>query len=77
MGKVIIDFSMIGEPVDMMQTVLREVETFCSELDKNPQSIKEEILNASTIDMIESILKREFNDELKIRDKYRGNPIIS
>ena len=72
MGKVIIDFAMIGEPVMMMQTLLREVETFCEGTDKNVVALKEEIMNAPTIPTIEGILKREFGDELKIRDKYKG-----
>ena len=73
MSKVIIDFTMIGEPVNMMQTVMREVETLCVEQGKDPMPIKEEILNAPTIPEIEGILKREFGNELIIRDKYRAN----
>ena len=72
MGQVIIDFTMINEPVTMMQVLLREVETFCQGTDKNVVALKEEILNAPSIPTIESILEREFGDELKIRDKYTG-----
>ena len=73
MGKVVIDFTMIGEPVNMMQTVMREVQTFCEELGKEAEPIQKEIMEAPTIAQIEGILKREFNGELIIRDKYKAN----
>lgn len=63
---------MIGEPVAMMQTLQREVEVLCDELGKSPGPIQKEIIEAPTIAQIEGILKREFGDNLKIRDKYRG-----
>lgn len=72
MSKVIIDFTMIEEPVKMMQTLQREVEVLCDEMGKAPGPIQEEIMNAPTIAQIEGILKREFDDKLKIRDKYRS-----
>ena len=72
MSKVIIDFSMIGEPVAMMQTLQREVRKLCVEMEKESEPIQEEIMNAPTIAQIEGILKREFGDKLKIRDKYRA-----
>ena len=72
MSKVIIDFTMIGEPVSMMQTLQREVQTICAEMEKDPEPIQKEIMNAPTIAQIEGILKREFGNELKIRDKYRA-----
>jgi hypothetical protein len=72
MSKVIIDFTMIGEPVDMMQTLQREVRTLCVELERDSEPIQKEIMEAPTIAQIEGILKREFGDKLKIRDKYRA-----
>lgn len=71
MSKVIIDFSMIDQPVAMMQTLQREVRTLCIEMEKDSEPIQKEIMEAPTIAQIEGILKREFGDRLKIRDKYR------
>jgi len=64
---------MIGEPVNMMQTLLREVNTLCTEQGKEFEPLKDEIMGAPTIPEIEGILKREFGNELIIRDKYRAN----
>jgi hypothetical protein len=72
MSKVIIDFSMIGDPVNMMQTLQREVAKACVEMEKDSEPIQKEIMEAPTIAQIEGILKREFGDKLKIRDKYRA-----
>ena len=73
MGRVIIDFSMIGDPVNMMQTLQREVRVLCVEMQKESEPIQQEIMEAPTIAQIEGILKREFGDKLKIRDKYRAS----
>ena len=75
MSKVIIDFSMIDDPLKMMQTLQREVSTICVEKEIDSEPIQKEIMEAPTIEQIEAILKREFGDELKIRDKYRGRNI--
>lgn len=72
MARVIVDFTMIDDPVNMMQTLLREVEKLCIEKNKNSEDLKQEILDAPSIPAIESIIEREFGDELKIRDKYSG-----
>ena len=73
MGRVIIDFSMIDDPVNMMQTLQREVRVLCVEMQKESEPIQQEIMEAPTIAQIEGILKREFGDKLKIRDKYRAS----
>lgn len=72
MARVIVDFTMIDDPINMMQTLLREVEKLCIEKNKNSEALKQEILDAPSIPTIESIIEREFGDELKIRDKYTG-----
>jgi len=64
MGKIIISSKILSEPINMMTVTLREVETLCEELGKDPTSIKQEILEAQTIFDIETILEKNFPGEI-------------
>jgi hypothetical protein len=67
MSKIIISSQILGEPINMMSVVLREVETLAIEKGLDPKPIKESILSAPTIPDIEDILFKYFEGEIILR----------
>ena len=66
MGKVIISDKILAEPIMMMTVVLREIEEILVARGEDPTELKEKILAADTIPVIQYLVKEAVGDEIII-----------
>jgi hypothetical protein len=67
MSKIIISSAILDEPINMMNVLLREVDSLSEEMGLNPEPIKKSILAAPEISDIEDILAHNFGGEIILR----------
>ena len=71
MGKIIFGFGMFRDQISATQALLRDVELVCSQLGIDPENIKAEILQASSLGKIAKILNEKLDGNIVLYDSNK------